>query len=270
MNKFVFALASGLVLVLNLSISHAALYPPYYGNAYDPENPGVGGVVAGGWLDVSANSTRVSVTFHKGNGSLQDNLVFFIDSVSGGVASTRGFTDNSDALQTSVSGYYINWQNLACRSTANFASGFQADYAIALGVNGPNAGTLYQIIGNENGSTLVQPKSVGLSPNNDLGNATYTFNFNWADIGLTPGSGNGFRFESTYITSTGSRSLEGFEKFTPDSRNGYNTVTFQNYDVCGVDPIPETTNAALAIFGGLVITSGLVPRAWRYLARRRS
>jgi hypothetical protein len=267
MNRFVFALVSGLVLVLDLSISQAALYPPYYGNAYDSENPGFGGVVAGGWLDVSANSTRVSITFHKGNGSFQDNLVFFIDSVAGGVGSTRGFTDCSDALRTSVSGYYINWQNVARRSTANFASGFQADYAIALGVNGPNAGTLYQIIGNENASTLVEPKPVGLNPNSDPGSATYTLNFNWADIGLMPGSGNGFRFESTYITSTGSRSLESFEKFTPESRNGYNSVTFQNYDVYGVAPIPETANAALAIFAGLVITSGLATRAWRCLVR---
>ena len=46
------------------------------------------------------------------------------------------------------------------------------------------------------------------------------------------------------------------------------TVTFGNYNTFGVEAVPETTNVALAVFGGMVVTAGVGSRVRRYLARK--
>jgi hypothetical protein len=96
---------------------------------------------------------------------------------------------------------------------------------------------------------------------------SYYFQFDWTDIGLTAANTNFFKFESTYITGTGSRMLDSFEGLTGTS--GFNTITFTNYDTYGVQPIPENTNAALAIFGGIVVSASLLTRLRRRPGERR-
>jgi hypothetical protein len=215
-----------------------------------------GGVVGNGSLSLTDNGTTVSGIFYPGYPSFQLNLIIYIDCVSGGFANTTQFSDSSDALTTAVSGYYAP---ASARATANFASGFTADYAIALGVNGPNRGNLYHLVAGGNGS-MELIKSVNLNPNNKLNASSYTFSFNWSDIGLPNSPSNFFKFQSTYDGNYGSayRELESFESLT--GTRGYGTVTFGNYNTYGVDPVPEMTTGALAIFGGIFVGTRLVMR----------
>ena len=171
------------LLLGTMSVTTAAVY---YGNAYDPESPGSGGTVAGGTLSFTDNGTTISGTFHRGNGSFQDNIVIFIDSRSGGFGNTTSFTDSTFGFPSSISGF-----NGTSRSTGIFASGFGADYAIALGVNNPTGGELFELAAN---GSLIDLGSVNLSPNNQLNEPDYTFRFRWSDIGLTGGSGFTYDF----------------------------------------------------------------------------
>jgi len=231
----------------------------YYGNGATTG----GGAVGTGRLSLSDNGTTVSGTFYKGSGSFSLNLIIYIDSVTGGFTDTTQFSDSGDALRTAVSGYYAAG---SLRATANFAPGFTADYAIALGVNGPNRGNLYHLIAGGNGS-MELIRSVNLSPNNNLNASSYTFSFSLADIGLPAGSGNYFKFQSTYdgISGAAYRELESFETLT--GTRGYGTVTFGNYNTYGVDPVPEMTTGALAIFGGTFIGARLIMRRIRKATR---
>jgi len=242
---------TGILVLLPLTKAHCAVY---YGNG----NTSGGGAVGNGRLSLTDNGTTVSGTFYRGTGgSFSLNLVLYIDSVSGGFADTTQFSDSGDALRTAVSGYYASGSS---RATANFASGFTADYAIALGVNGPNKGNLYHLVAGGNGS-MELIRSVNLYPYNTLNASSYTFNFNLADIGLPAGSGNFFKIKSSYVGIAGGayRELESFESLT--GTRGYGTVTFGNYDTYGVDPVPEMTTGSLAILGGIMVGGKLMMRA---------
>jgi hypothetical protein len=239
-------------VLFSLTKAHGAVY---YGNG----NTSGGGIVGNGRLSLTDNGTTVSGTFYKGSGTFQLNLVLYIDSISGGFVNTTQFSDSADALRASVSGYYAAGSS---RATAYFAPDFTADYAIALGVNGPNKGNLYHLVAGGNGS-MELIKSVNLNPNDNMNASSYTFNFNLADIGLPAGSGNFFKMESSYIGSGGTayRELESFESLT--GTRGYGTVTFGKYDTYGVDPVPEMTTGSLAIFGGLIVGARVLTRARR-------
>jgi hypothetical protein len=226
--------------------SLAAMYNNY--QMY-PGN-GVEGPVGNATLALSNSTTTVRANFIKGIGSFVDNLVIFIDCAPGGYTSTRSFSDNATPLESAVSGYKVS------RSVGNFAPGFEADYAIALGVNSGSA--VYKLVDDGAGPHLQLVRS-GLnfvyvdSPNH----ASYSFQFDWADIGLPNQATNFFKFESTYITSNGWRWLQSFEGLTGTA--GFdNTITFTNYDTYGVPPVPENTTVALAVFGGFALVV-----AWR-------
>jgi len=220
-----------------------------------------GGAVGTGSLSLTDNGTTVSGTFNRGIGAFRLNLVIYIDCVSGGFTDTTQFSDSADALRTAVSGYWSGGLPGPARATAYFANGFTADYAIALGVNSYR-GDLYHLVPGGDGS-MEYIRSVNLYPNKSETAASYTFSFNWADIGLTAGPSNFFRFQSSYIGIGGTayRELESFESLT--GTRGYETVTFGNYNTYGIDPVPEMTTGALAIFGGIFVTARLVAHARR-------
>ncbi len=224
---------------------------------------GIGGAVGDGTLQLSNNTTTVRANFIKGPGnSFVDNLVLFVDTVPGGFTTTSVFSDKANTLESSVSGYST------LRSVATFAPGFGADYAIALGVNSGSA--VYKLVDDATLGPHLELVRWGLnflytdSPNH----ATYSFQFDWADLGLPNRNTNFFKFESTYITGTGSRSLQSFEGLT--GKPGFDFVTFTNYDTYGVPPIPENSNVALAIFGGLVLAIGIGSKVRRRLSSSSS
>jgi len=224
-------------------------YQMYPGN-------GIAGAVGNATLTMSNNTTTVNASFIKGIGSFIENLVIFIDCAPGGFTSTSPFSDKGSALETAISGVNVS------RSVANFAPGFEADYAIALGVNSGMA--VYKLVQDDTGAHLQLVRSpLIFGPMDSPNHPNYGFQFDWVDIGLPNLRTNFFKFETSYISSNGYRTLESFEGLTGNP--GYNTITFTNYDTYGVNPVPENTNVALALFGGIVVTvaCGARVRRWR-------
>jgi hypothetical protein len=238
------------------SVRGAVLYnfQQYQGN-------GAGGPIGDGLLQLSNNTTTVRANLLKGTGSFVDNLVIFIDSTPGGFTSTSPFSDKG-LMESAVSGLGLS------RSIANFAPDFAADYAIVLGINSGSG--IFKLVTDSTGSHLEVVRVGGLSfvytdsPNH----GSYSFQFDWTDIGLPSKTTNFFKFETSYITSTGYRYLESFEDLV--GKVGFNTVTFTNYDTYGVPPVPENTNAALAVFGALIGTVALTKWLVRQIRAERA
>src|ERR1051326_5999021 len=144
-------LAVGLGVIVSLNGARGALYN---GNG----STSLGGAVGTGSLTLTDNGTTVSGTFTKGSGSFTDNLVIYIDSKSGGFSSTSGFTDYGSLLRKAVSGA----DGVNTRQVADFASGFSADYAIALRpFKAADPGSLFQLVNN---GTFTLVSSVNVSP----------------------------------------------------------------------------------------------------------
>jgi hypothetical protein len=222
-----------------------------------------GGAIGNGTLQLNDNGTYINATFNKGGGSgisFRGDLVIFIDSQPGGFNNTASFTENGTELQSAVSGVLLQGTT---RANANFAPGFYADYALAIGVN-PN-GAIFRLIQGDSGPYLDYVTPVNLFPRDNQNMATYSFSFSWENIGLTPQTPtNYFKFESFYASEFGGRYPESFETVTATSVP-WGTLNFSNYDIYGVDPVPETTNAALLAFGGLFASTGFLLRMRRKL-----
>lgn len=242
-----FYFALGLTTSLRAAMSSPVTY---YGNG------GAGGTVANGNLVLQDNGTTVFGTFNKAPGmSFQLDLVLYIDSVAGGFSDTSRFRDNASPARTAISGFN---KTLNQGSLATFAPGFQADYAIILGVNPPNSGNdLYRLNAGGDGS-LQQIIGVNLNPNNNLNSWSYTFSFTWASLGIYSTNAHFFKFQSTYLDNSSSRTLESFESLT--GQRNFNSVTFLNYNTYGVPPVPEMTTTSLVIFGVIFAGSSLFHR----------
>jgi hypothetical protein len=229
----------------------------YNGNG----NTSFGGAVGTGSLSLTDNGATVTGTVTRGSGSFLDVLVLFIDSKAGGYSTTSGFTDSSSFLTKAVSGI----DGTGNRAIADFASGFSADYAIALRPkSAANPDQLFQLI---NSGAHTALGDVELTPVGNGSIASYTFSFNLSDIGLTPGAGVSFKFQSTYIGDNGSRSLESFESLTGDQ--GWWSVSFGTYNTYTLAPVPEASNVALVLFGMLALTVGAVQHV-RKIAKKGS
>jgi len=216
----------------------------YYGNQDDS----AAGIVGTGSLQLTSSGGWINAQFNRGGNSstpFNDILVLFLDVGEAGFSSTAPFTDYDGSLRTAISGK----GPMNCVSTAIFAGGFQANYAIALGVDQGCA--LYHLTTTESGPALEYVRGLSLTSDGKTG-PTFSFSLGWSEVGLANGSG--FKFESSYITSTGSRSLESFESVS--GVKGFNTITFSTFDVFGVLPAPEPANIALVVFGAVMGLGG--------------
>ncbi|HEY5912648.1 MAG TPA: hypothetical protein VJA21_18765 [Verrucomicrobiae bacterium] len=261
------ALAASLAAVGQLILPNESSGALYYGMNL-PESDA--GAVSGGILSLTDNGSSISGVFTRGNGSFANNLVIFIDSNPNpavGFNNTSSFYDSGAGFRASISGY-----NGSARSTFQFVNGFHADYAISLGVNDlASGGELFRLVGGS-GNTFEDLGSVHLGPATDVNSRNqnggpYTFSFNWSDIGLTPNSGSGFRFETGYVYPTGNSYFQSFEQITGAS-GWNNTITFTEADQF-LQVVPEPTNVALAIFGGLVLAGCAAGRARSCLVGRK-
>jgi hypothetical protein len=226
---------------------------PYYGG---------GAIANGGRLTLGdiSDPNYVKVTFSSApDTSLSHYMVLFIDSTAAGFRDTTSFSDTATDRTRAISGF-----NGVGRSTAIFAGGFGADYAVLLVPNPGAAPTceIYQLASGGSGSLVWQAAPV--VSDNGVGNCY--FYINRETVGLAPGGG--FRFQSSYASEFGGRYLESFEPFTADGYGMGHTLTFGAYNSFDLAPVPEPANVALAIFGGLGLgVCGF--RVWRRSAARR-
>jgi hypothetical protein len=219
----------------------------YSGNG----NTSFGGAVGNGSLQISNNGAgALGFTFTRGGGNFDNALVIYLDSISGGDASTANYTDTADGLRRAISGFDV----ALGRSTLNFGDGFGADYAIAL--NNGFAG-LWSL---SNPANFAFQKSANLSPTGAAQTA-YTFSINVADIGLTANSSQSFAFFDTYISETAYRSVETMGAGYQNSpAAGWNT--FDAASVNTFTTVPEPSTVTLLALSALGVAG--------YAARRRA
>jgi hypothetical protein len=198
----------------------------YSGNT----NDGFGGAIGNGSLTLSDDGTNVYGTLVT-SGPMDNALVIYIASVSGGFDSTGYFYDAGDALRSAISGYTATGNNGGSgQSVLTFAPGFAPGFAIALQPgNGVNFGGLYKLANGGNDS-LQLLTSVHLTPVGTDIAGTYRFSFNVTNIGLTPGIGQTFALFGTFITDTAFRSTEavagnltGIQGWNPFTQTAYST-----------------------------------------------
>ena len=238
--------------LLGCSLDHAdAAICDYFGN-------GGGSPVGNGRLNISNNNNTVFFTLAPSTSWSANNfLVVYIDSVTGGWTSTAGSQSSGTPPAVAVSGLYGT-----SRATANFASGFGADYALVMAPADQGYNILYRL--GTDGSLVFITSSVGFTQRG----YGCSDQFDWTQIGLTAGSTNSIKFETTYINGYANRTLQGFETFASGSQAGVpGTVTYNNYDTFPA-PVPEPANVALAVFGGAAGATALVSRIPR-LRRER-
>ena len=216
-----------------------------------------GGAVGNGTLSVTDDGNNLTFTLTKGGGTLDNPLVIYIDSKTGGFADTAGFTDTGDSARKAISGF-----DGGNRSVMTFTNGFLPDYAIT--IEGGYA-SLFTLV---NGGAFTWQTGASQSGNSS---ATFTLTVGAAQIGLAPGVNATIRLFGTYISGTGYRSPEaiagndfslfgaGWNPWTQTAYSSYNfdagapvphPVTFQ------VDMTVPIASGSFDTNGGTVYASG--------------
>ncbi len=186
----------------------------YQGN----QNTGFGGVIGTGNFSVSDDGTTITLVFTRGGTALgmNDNVVIYIDSETGGVSSTANLTDFADGGRRAVSGL---GNGGGARSTVAFPTGFQADYAIS--IDNSFIG-LFEIV--ESGSHNFVADAT-----NDISDPVWTVQFTFANIGAN--TSKRFKFVATHMNNTNAfRSNEAIGLSDAGGSNvGNGTLTFSSY-----------------------------------------
>ena len=187
-------------------------------------NPGFGGAIGNGTLTLTDDGTNIYGTLTVG-GSMDDVLVLYIQSGTGGFADTSGFNDQGDSCRQAISGV-----SASGRSLLTFASGFQPNYAIALAPAAAGTGGVWQLANGDTNS-LVYLGSVNLAPLDNAG--PYTFSFPAALIGMIPGVRATIQVFGTYVSTNGYRSTEaiagnltGTQGWNPFTQTAYGSYAF--------------------------------------------
>ena len=192
----------------------------YQGNG----DTGFGGAIGNSTLTLSDDGTNISGTLTVG-GSMNDVLVLYLQTGTGGFTTTSGFNDQGDGCRQAISGV-----SASGRSLLTFASGFQPNYAIALAPAAAGTGGLWQLANGGNNS-LVYLTNLNLAPLNYSG--PYTFSFPATLIGMIPGVRSSIQVFGTYLRTDGSRSTEtiagnltGTQGWNAFTQTGYADYTF--------------------------------------------
>ena len=201
---------------------------------------GYGGVIGTGNLSINDNGTTLTFILTKGTSPLNDAMVVFVDTKTGGFSTTSGFTDEADGLRKAISGLQT-----PDRATLNFPSGFLPDYAIALD---QGFGGIWELV---NGGSHNYINSANLTPSGNPNSATFTFTVAKADIGIT--GDIVFKFLATYGSETGYRSNEFIGDAGPTNNpdnTPYTAATFFSY----VSALP----VSITHFNALVSSSNII------------
>ena len=195
-------LASTAVCMPSVSAQAATTYA---GNG----NTGFGGPAGNGMLTFSDNGTTLTGTITPGAnngagvaGQFYDEAVIYFDTQAGGFNNTSTLiaapyvdstgTSNPDILQQAAAGVESTGQGTQ-RSTVNFATGFGADYVLALSPTNTGNGVLYSL--NTNGTLNYISTETFLQTSTNAG--PKTFSLSLASIG----SPTSFQFATTYLNA---------------------------------------------------------------------
>jgi hypothetical protein len=211
---------------------------------------GFGGTLGNGSLSLSDDDAgTLTATFNPSGGFSGNDVVVYIDSVTGGFSDTSAFDDNGDNGRTSISAE--NSGNPS-RDLITFPTGFQADYALEFENN--NYIGLFGLASGVNNSLNYL---TGTTP---VSGGPYTVSFPLSDIGLVQGQSFSFVGDLISTTAYGSNETLGTSTTVPDGPGGsapnagYNgSVTFSSADTYATTPVPEPASLLLAAVGGLVL-----------------
>jgi hypothetical protein len=250
--KLIPAAIAATTLLLPLA-GHAQTSQTYAGNG----NSGFSGFLGLGSLTVS-ETTDGMITFAQAVGgpngpSLNGNVsVFYIDSQSGGFSDTSTFTDTGatagnpagNADHIAISGFNTSAQ----RELVTFASGFQADYAVAFQDGYLD---LFQL---QSGDTLNYITGIG-----QASGSPFTFSFSASQIGLTPAQG--FNFVGTLAAGNSYRSDEAIGDIGVTGNPGFDSaITFTNSNTFTPAAAPEPSGLASLLIGAALGGALLVRR----------
>jgi hypothetical protein len=216
----------------------------------DGVNTGFGDVIgASADLFVDSSDTgQLNFGFAYGAGDFNDVAVIYIDSVAGGLADTTTIEDNSGRAQAAISGD----GEFGNESEVTFASGFAADFAIAISQNFATFADLYAIGGD---GSLTSVASGNLTPASaDPTTGEVEFQFLLSDIGLVPGGS--FDYFATYVNSGNafrSDEFQGVASSTVTGNPGQSPVTLASGDFNTFVSVPEPASLALLGLGGLLM-----------------
>ena len=207
---------------------------------------GFGGAVGTGSISISDSLAGMTITLNRGAGPLNDALVLYLDTTSGGFTDTSLFSDNADGGRTAISGANIG---NGSRTVASFP-GLQADYAIAIensfiGVFGLAAGgngSLNFLFGQAQSGNNSDPSySINISP------------AQMSQIGLTAGVQKTFLFVGSYISTSAYRANETVGASVTIPGDGSGNAGFNNQqEFTGYNSyqlVPEPSSAALLLLG---------------------
>lgn len=244
MQKSLSSLALIAGLCLSVSFGTAQADQTYNGNGAT----GFGGAFGNSSLAVTDDAGTGLISFVlTAAAGLNNDVVFYIaPSASGTFTDTSSLSDNADGGRTAISGFS---SSNSSRTTATFAPGFGAKFALLLDVPDGFAG-LFQLASGGNNSLIFLKNANYTNPSTNV----YDFNILASDLGLQTGTGDTFSFEGTYISSTAYRSDETYGASTvtnpgnapnPGFTGGLNFTSADIYTLA----IPEPGTIGMMVAG---------------------
>lgn len=266
-NKFVICCAAMAFLG---AISLAPAQTLYNGNGITPPNSNAGtGALGGSVLAITAvsNATTTTLNFTWTLSSAMatstasySGFQLYFDTVSGGASSTSvinpGTGSNILALASSTN------KNSGVKNDVSFASGFLADYVVAIRATNTSLGVggglqSYQMI-----STF--PVGVNGAPTMLADGNSFTFSLTTAQLGLAPliTAPTDIKFVASYFDpTTGTRYGEAmgpFSSLITSSTNLPGTASFSGYDTFTIVPEPSS----MALLSMVLVMSLVWRRKW--------
>lgn len=179
-----------------LSMSVVAMATNYPGNG----KSGFGGPVGLGSLEITNSGDSITFKLIRGTGNMNDALVIYLDSKTGGFATTANFRDSTDGITKAISGYDKATGVGGSRAIFNFSTSFRPEFALSFK---PGLPAKLVALADNGAFTLLETPALSNNTNTAV---SYTVKIKASDIGLT--SCISFSFMATCISTTAYRADE--------------------------------------------------------------